>query len=733
MYMPFDILRHVHPRAAGRIAYGGGGGGSSTPAPAPAPVFKSSFPELSGKEYSSESAKNAEEATVTADRKKIDDYRAAVNAAKGSVSASSQTTTPSLSSGSAAAIGAVVKGLFASGGSVEPNVVTANAGSAQINSGTQKIMDLQQRIQAVNAVPKPAVTYGQAEIDKIYSAAIGALNSALQSAQQQMGTLMQGAQQQLAYQAMADPTSLVKTANVGEIDTTGTEIAQGTGQLTGAAPTVGTTETIGTTATATTPVATPASTIQAAQVGTQATAAANQVQAAQGVVNPQAIITAAQGTGLQQTNLQAEQLAQAQTVQAPAQRVLESGELISGSSVDMNKVNQAVQFQAAEAVPSKQATVQGQLETLTANFDAKNPPAWAAGALRAASATLAARGLGASSMAGQAVVQATLEAAMPIAMQDAQTQAQFEAQNLSNRQQTALFAAQQRAEFLNMEFTQDFQARVANAARIGEIANINFTAEQQIALENARMAQSVDLANLSAVNAKILADSAALTQLDLTNLNNRQQAAVQNAKAFLDMDMANLNNQQQTTLFKAQAIQQALFSDQAAENAARQFNASSQNQTNQFFASLAAQTSQFNASQVNAVNQFNAGQTNAMAQFNANMKNQRDQFNAQNALVVAQANAQWRQSVATTEFAAQHEANMDAAKTANAITTSALDQIWQRERDLMSFAFTASESAMDRNLSILLADKDLQSVREQLDAQEDAAKGSLFYKAIFDW
>ena len=86
---------------------------------------------------------------------------------------------------------------------------------------------------------------------------------------------------------------------------------------------------------------------------------------------------------------------------------------------------------------------------LTANFDAANPPAWAAGAMRNATAKMAARGLGASSLAGQAIVQATLEAALPIAQADAATLcAQFESQNLSNRQQRAMLSAQQRAQFM---------------------------------------------------------------------------------------------------------------------------------------------------------------------------------------------------------------------------------------------------------------------------------------------
>jgi hypothetical protein len=124
---------------------------------------------------------------------------------------------------------------------------------------------------------------------------------------------------------------------------------------------------------------------------------------------------------LAQLGLNAEQIQQAQTVQAPSARTVQTGELISGSSVDMTRVDQAVNFAAATGAPSTDATVQGQLTGLMKQFEGAEPPAWAAGAMRAATAQLAARGLGASSMAGQAIVQAAMESSLPIAMQDAQT------------------------------------------------------------------------------------------------------------------------------------------------------------------------------------------------------------------------------------------------------------------------------------------------------------------------
>ena len=308
---------------------------------------------------------------------------------------------------------------------------------------------------------------------------------------------------------------------------------------------------------------------------------------------------------------------------------------------------------------------------------------------------------------------------------------EFDLANLSNKQQTALANAQIEASLRGQELSNAQQVGVVNAARISEVANINFTADQQRALENSKLAQSFDIANLNASNAKVLADAAAMTNVDVTNLNNRQQAQVSNAQNFLSMDLANLSNEQQTSIFKTQQVVQSLFSDQAAENAAAQFNASSQNQVDQFYASLSTQVSQFNAGQQNAIAQFNAGQENAMAEFVAQQEQQRAMFNAQNNLIVAQANAQWRQNVATLDTAAQNDANMTYAKAMNGLSSAGLDQIWQRERDIMSYAFTATESTLDRNLRVLLADKDLQAVRDKLDAADESAKWALGYNMFF--
>ena len=507
--------------------------------------------------------------------------------------------------------------------------------------------------------------------------------------------------------AFNDPSSMMDKAEVETIsdaDKKAGMIAEGTGDAGEA--TTGTVTSAEGAGPVEQPTATEANTYEPVEASEGVAGVMDRLEAVTGKPSDEALAEAAtmDPDQLAQLGLTVAQIKEAQTVKAPDARTVQDGEMVEGSTVDMATVKKETNFQAATGAPSSDATVQGQLTGLMEQFEGSEPPAWAAGALRGAAAAMAARGLSSSSMAGQAMIQAAMESAMPIAVQDATTAASFEKQNLSNKQQAAMFAAEQRSKFLELDFNQEFQSRVINASKISDIANMNFTAEQQIALENARMAQTVDITNLNAVNAKVMADAAAMTQLDLTNLNNRQQAEVQNAKSFLEIDMANLDNLQQTSVFKAQQNANALLSDQAAQNASAQFNATSQNQTDQFFATLATQVAQFNTAQTNAMSQFNAGEANAMSQFNTAQKNARDQFNAQNHLVIAQANAQWSQTITTTENAAANQANRDQTLAANNLTMTAYNNLLQKERDLVSWAWQSGENSLDRASNLMIAE-----------------------------
>ena len=481
--------------------------------------------------------------------------------------------------------------------------------------------------------------------------------------------------------AVVNPAMLADAAGA---DTT---LQEGTGQL-GASPTA-----TQTTATQAAPVATPAQTdaakideIERVKQGTED--ALEKLPTEQlDPDDPRLQVDAQQQTESSVSDLDAAQ-GEATLIDpdtAP-KRVVGEDELVSGSQVDMGKVGEAFGTGEVQA-----ASVQDELAGLMSQFDDGQTPAWAAGSMRRANQIMAQRGLSASSMAGQAVIQAAMEAALPIAQIDA-----------GNKQQMALFKAEQRAKFLQMDFDQAFQTKVINAAKVENAANMQFSADQQIVMENSRLVNTMNLANLSNRQALVLAEASALANLDMANLNNRQQAEVINAQNFLQIDMANMSNRQQVEMFKAQQRIGALFSDQAASNAAKQFNASSENQMEQFFKNLQTQVQQFNTSQTNAMQQFNAGQANAISQFNTQIQNQRDQFNAENELVIAQSNVQWRRQIATADTAAINRANEINAQNALAVSQQAYANLWQERADKLKMAWESAENSEDRMTKIVL-------------------------------
>ena len=415
-------------------------------------------------------------------------------------------------------------------------------------------------------------------------------------------------------------------------------------------------------------------------------------------------------------------------------RQLQEGELVEGVADAKQASAFTEEIQAAQGEVSDKSTMRYQMAEYMKDFEDGNVPQWAAGAMKSVINQMAAQGISGSN-ASQAAMQAMLEKSIDLASVDASTFAKMDAMNLSNRQQRAMLAAEQRAKFMGQEFDQAFQSRVINASKISDIANQNFTAEQTIALENSRIANTMNLANLSNKQALVMAEAASLANLDIANLNNRQQAAVQNAQNFLAVDMANLSNEQQASMLKAQGSINAILSDTAAQNAAKQFNASSENQMNQFYDGLSTQVSQFNTAQSNAMSQFNAGQKNAMSQFNTSIQNQRDQFNAQNQMVIAQSNVQWRRAVATGDTAAINRANELNAQALINMSQMAYQNIWQQYGDSMERAWRSSESELDRMTTLattkMQVEGNAKMARDKRNADAISAVGGLIFDFLF--
>ena len=265
---------------------------------------------------------------------------------------------------------------------------------------------------------------------------------------------------------------------------------------------------------------------------------------------------------------------------APQVETATSAEAVKAATDQMQAaqgtVSEQAQVQAATALPSANATVQGQLANLMKQFEGGETPAWAAGALRNANAIMAQRGLGASSMAASAATQAAMESALQIAVQDANTFSQFEMQNLNNRQ----------------------QARLANAQSFLQM----------------------DLANLSNEQQTAMFKSQSIVQSLFTD-----QAAENASRQF------NATSQAQTDQFFASLKTQVQQFNATQQNAMEQFKAGQQDSISMFNRQMNDATAQFNASNRLIIDQSNAEWRRAVTTANNAAINEANRINAQTA------------------------------------------------------------------------------------------------------
>ena len=352
----------------------------------------------------------------------------------------------------------------------------------------------------------------------------------------------------------------------------------------------------------------------------------------------------------------------------------------------------------------QEALVSTQLDSLLTGIESGNIPAFARPAVAQVEQMLASRGLEASTVGRDGLVNAIIQSAIPIAQSNAQ------ALQASIAQQRGIEAQEAEANAARLQ-----QTALKNADNVFRFDLAQFSADQQTALANSKFLQTVGLSEATMAQQAVVQDAILMSQANIAEANFNQAAQIQNAKAFLQMDLTNLANNQQANVLQAQQTQQRILSNQAAANAASQFNATSQNQTNQFMAGLQTQANQFNATQLNAMKQFNTSQANAAAardaqrqadlnKFNAQLATQVDQFNsqqdfarnqwnAQNAAVVEASNVQWRRQANTINTAAQNQINMSNAMNAFNLSSQSLSFLWQELRDQADFDFRSVENS----------------------------------------
>ena len=241
------------------------------------------------------------------------------------------------------------------------------------------------------------------------------------------------------------------------------------------------------------------------------------------------------------------------------------------------------------------------------------------------------------------------------------------------------------------------------------------------------------------------ADAQTYKEVIFQNLANNQQAAVVNAQSYLQMDMANLSNAQQASMQNLHAKQQTLLSDNAARNAALQFNATSQNQVNQFYDSLNTNLQTQNAQRTDAMAQYNNAEANkvaalnaknataladanaqretAISQFNKTLEDARARFNVENQRVIDQSNAVWRRSINTANTASDNASNETNAMNLLNLSNFAMSGLWQQWRDEASWVQTSSQNVNNRDHNMAIAALERTTA---FDLQNSAQKAALY-------
>lgn len=224
----------------------------------------------------------------------------------------------------------------------------------------------------------------------------------------------------------------------------------------------------------------------------------------------------------------------------------------------------------------------------------------------------------------------------------------------------------------------------------------------------------------------------AMTNALLTSVGD---VAKDNSAFYQQVTLENLSNQQETEMTKFGARIDAIFNDQAAENTARNINATNENQLNQFYTELAQSVLTTNVEIANGIEEFNATATNQanqflaeldvavdkanmeavndmaqfdaemltnIAQFEANMKNTREQFNINNQMIIDANNIQWKRDVNTANTSTYNAGLQFDVQNMLDLQDSALANIWSMFDTMLNMAFKSEENAKDREFQLIM-------------------------------
>ena len=449
-----------------------------------------------------------------------------------------------------------------------------------------------------------------------------------------------------------------------------------------------------------------------------------------GVISPQAMATAAQaaGTSLARITRAKKQLRTAGLSEEAITSLGDNPQALEAKLTTFTEQERGI----VEGLPTE-ALVTTQLDTLLKGMEEGNIPSWASPAVAAVEQMLAQRGLEASSVGRDSLVNAIIQSAIPLAQANAsalQTSISLDRQLIAQEEKNNAALRQ--------------QVSVQNAQNVFNMDMAQFNANQQRAVNNSKFFQTVTLAEATNNQQATMQNAVIAASINQQEATLTEKLVSSNAANFLRMDLSNLSAAQQTSVINAQAEQQRLLSNQSATNAMSQFNARNQIQVDEFMLNLNAQIELNNANRETQMNQFNTAARNAAAardagrltdvakfnaqmaasieQYNASQLFAREEFNAKNAQQIEQSNAIWRRETNKINTAAQNAVNARNAQNSFAMTQAAQAQLWQELRDEFDQIFRASDNTEQRKTQIAVAG--LQN--QHLNAGDSNATDKLF-------
>ena len=406
------------------------------------------------------------------------------------------------------------------------------------------------------------------------------------------------------------------------------------------------------------------------------------MEAAQGELSPEAKAEAAKnaGTTLARVTRAKKQLRNAGLSEEDIMELGNDPEALEDRLTDFTEEQRGI----IEGLP-EEALVSNQLDSLLQGIEEGEIPTWAKPAVASVEAMLARRGLSASTIAREDLLNAIIQSALPLAQSNAQAIQASVAQQKGIEAQAAEADAQR-----------EQQTALFNASNVFQMDMANLSNEQQARLSNSKFLQTVSLTNASNKQQAAVQNALLTSQANLAEANFAQQAQIQNANAFLQMNMQNLSNEQQAYMIEAQQEQQRILSNQAAENAAKQFNATQENATSQFNVTQQNAAEARDAQREAELNKFNSQLKAQIAQHNSNQDFAQNQFNAQNAAFVENANINYMRQTNTANTAAQNAVNFQNAMNAFNMSQTSMAFMVQELRDKTDYAFRASENEKNR-------------------------------------